>query len=117
MTRNHKLTLESPTQTSTPSMISKFQQTIELKKTVKIKEEVISKQFEKYPCFHCDKEIVSHLQSLEHRIICHGATDTPSLFSFPVRPRPLLFKCGICGLVASYKEVIVTHKKREHENE
>ena len=64
MKRNHKLTLESPTQTSTPSMISKFQQTIEIKKTVKNKEEEISDKFEKYPCLYCDKEIVSWLQAL-----------------------------------------------------
>ena len=114
MKRNHKLTLESPTQTSTPSMISKFQQTIEIKKTVENKEEEMSDKFEKYPCFYCDKEIVSRLQAIEHRIDCHGATDTPSMFSFPVRLKPMLFKCILCGLVASCETDIVEHKKSMH---
>ena len=74
-------------------------------------------EYEKYKCFYCEKVIETEQHLLEHRESCHGATDTPSLFSFPVRPRPLLFKCGICGLVASYKEVIVTHKKRKHKNQ
>ena len=57
-----------------------------------------SKVYEQYSCFYCNKEIASEHHLLEHRVICHGATDTPSLFSFPVRLRPLLYKCVICGL-------------------
>ena len=74
-------------------------------------------EFEKHKCFYCEKEIKTELHLLEHRESCQGAGGTPSLFSFPVRPKPLLFKSGICGLVASYKEDIVTHKKHEHDNQ
>ena len=70
-------------------------------------EETVELEFEKYPCFYCDREIASELEALEHRVICHGATDTPSMFSFPVRLRPMLFKCVLCGLVASCKVDIV----------
>jgi hypothetical protein len=74
----------------------------------------VSKEYEKYACFYCEKEIASEQNLIEHRVTCHGATETPNLFSFPVRPRPLLFKCIICGLVASSKAEIVNHKKSVH---
>ena len=72
------------------------------------------KEFEKYPCFYCVKDITSELQALEHRVECHGATDTPSLFSFPVRQSPMLFKCVLCGLGSSCETDIVDHKKSVH---
>ena len=71
-------------------------------------------EFEKYSCFYCEKEIRSEEQLLEHIITCHGATDSPSLFSFPGRPVPLLYKCGVCGLVGSCKEDILNHKRSVH---
>jgi chromosome segregation ATPase len=77
----------------------------------------MSKEYEKYSCFYCEKEIKSEVLLEEHRITCHGATDNPSLFSFPVRSVPHLFKCGICGLVGICKEDIINHKKSVHENQ
>ena len=67
--------------------------------------------YEKYICFYCEKEIVSEVHLKEHRVNCHGATETPSLFSFTVRS---LYKCVICGLVALCKEDMVNHKKSVH---
>ena len=40
----------------------------------------VKKELEKYPCFYCDKDITSELQALEHRVTCHGATDTQACF-------------------------------------
>ena len=77
----------------------------------------MSKEYEEYSCFYCEKKITSELYLLEHRITCHGATENPSLFSFPIRPMPLLYKCSVCGLVASTKEDIVNHKKSVHANQ
>ena len=77
----------------------------------------MSIESEKYSCFYCEKEIRSEVHLVEHRIACQGATDNPSLFSFPVRSVPLLFKCGICGLVGICKEDILHHKKSVHENQ
>ena len=57
---------------------------LEINKNMRIKEEV-SKPYEKYSWFYCKKEISSELQLLEHRVICHGATENPSLFSFPIK--------------------------------
>ena len=74
----------------------------------------VKKEFENYPCFYCDKDIASELEALEHRVTCHGAADNPSLFSFPVRLSPMLFKCILCGLVASCEADIVKHKKSVH---
>ena len=76
----------------------------------------MSKEYEKYPCFYCEKEIRSEVHLIEHRVTCPGATDNPSLFSFPIRSVPLLYKCGICGLVGSCKADILYHKKIMHGN-
>ena len=40
----------------------------------------MSKEYEEYSCFYCEKKITSELYLLEHRITCHGATENPSLF-------------------------------------
>jgi hypothetical protein len=73
-------------------------------------------EYEKYSCFYCEKEITSELHLLEHGIVCLGATENPSLFSFPVRPRPLLYKCVVCGLVTCTKAEMVDLKKSVHGN-
>ena len=70
--------------------------------------------YAKYLCFYCEQEITSEQHMLEHNITCHGANDTPSLFSLPVRPKPILFQCAICGLVKSSEAEIVNHKKSIH---
>ena len=44
-------------------------------------------------CFYCEQDIVGEQHLLEHRVTCHGATESPSLFSFPIRPKALLYKC------------------------
>ena len=108
--QNHQVGMSSTFTTG----IEMYSKELVIKKNVKRKEEEVSTEFEKYPCFYCDKEIDSELEALEHRVTCHGATDTPSLFSFPVRLRPLLFKCVLCGLVASCETDIVNHKKNVH---
>ena len=52
-----------------------------------VKEKVLkSKDYENYPCFYCQKDILSEQNMLEHRIRCHGVSDKPSLFSLPIRP-------------------------------
>ena len=76
-----------------------------------LSEQDILKEYDHYLCFYCEQEITSEQQLLEHGITCHGATETPSLFSFPVRPNPILFKCAICGLVKGCEAEIVSHKK------
>ena len=79
--------------------------------------EVMSKEYEEYSCFYCELKITSELYLLEHRIRCQGATENPSMFSFTVRPMPLLYQCSLCGLVSSSKEDIMNHKKSVHENQ
>ena len=65
--------------------------------------------------FYCEKDIGGEEQLLEHRVTCHGAAESPSLFSFPIRA--LLFKCVICGLVKGCEEDIINHKKSVHGNQ
>ena len=67
--------------------------------------------------FYCEKDIGGEEQLLEHRVTCHGAAESPSLFSFPIRPMALLFKCVICGLVKGCEEDIINHKKSVHGNQ
>ena len=86
-------------------------------KTEHSEELINSKEYEKYSCFYCEKDIASEAYLLEHRVTCHGAAETPSLFSFPVRPRALLYKCAICGLVAVCEADIVNHKKSVHKSQ
>ena len=51
-----------------------------------VKEKVLkSKDYENYPCFYCQKDILSEQNMLEHRLRCHGVSDKPSLFSLPIR--------------------------------
>ena len=104
------------TQTSPTVVNNKCVQTMgfEFSSDKSIQTSEVKQKFEKYPCFYCEKDIDSDFQALEHRVTCNGATDTPSLFSFPVRLRPMLFKCVRCGLVASCEEDIVNHKKSVH---
>jgi DNA repair exonuclease SbcCD ATPase subunit len=94
--------------------IETHEKELEINKNLRIKEEV-SKPYEKYSCFYCQKEIASELQFIEHRVTCQGATENPSLFSFPIRPIPLLFKCIVCGFVSDCKRDLLNHKKRMHE--
>ena len=82
-----------------------------------LKEQDFLKEYDQYLCFYCEQEITSEQHMLEHSITCHGANDTPSLFSLPVRPKPILFKCAICGLVKSSEAEIVNHKKSIHANQ
>ena len=64
-------------------------QELNINQNVKIKEEVLKdKEYEKYPCFYCEKEITSEQHMLEHKVRCHGATEIPSLFSLPIRSWP-----------------------------
>ena len=52
-----------------------------------VREKVLkSNKYENYPCFYCQKEIVSEQNMHEHRQRCHGVSDSPSLFSLPIRP-------------------------------
>ena len=106
--RKHKQTSESETQTFMKSKISTVQQ------TVNEKTECENSEYENYSCFYCEKEITSEVPLLEHRISCHGAAETPSLFSCPVRS---LYECVICGLVASCRADMVDHKKSMHQNQ
>ena len=41
--------------------------------------------FQKYPCFYCDKVIENEELLLKHRLNYHGVSDTPRLFSLPIR--------------------------------
>jgi chromosome segregation ATPase len=99
-------TCESFVQTKSVMLVHSYVQTSD--------DEVFDVEIEKYLCFYCEQEITSEQQLLEHGITCNGATETPSLFSFPVRPNPILFKCAICGLVKSSEAEIVNHKMRVH---
>ena len=98
----HKSTSESETQTSMISKISAHQRIVE------------QNEYAKYQCFYCEKEIGSKVQLKEHRVTCQGATENPSLFSFPVRS---LYKCVICGLVTFCKADMLDHKKSVHGNQ
>ena len=71
-----------------------------------------SKEYEKYSCFYCEKDIASEAYLLEHKVTCHGAAETPSLFSFPIRSKAIPYKCFICGLVTSTREDMVNPKKK-----
>jgi predicted RNase H-like nuclease (RuvC/YqgF family) len=48
-------------------------------------DEIVTIEFQQFSCFYCDREILSELNMLEHRTLCHGVSDFPSLFSLPVR--------------------------------
>ena len=63
----------------------KNMQTENALKTDHTEELINSKEYEKYSCFYCEKDIASEAFLLEHSVACHGATEKPSLFSFPVR--------------------------------
>ena len=93
------------TQTASVDAEEKITQTCELE---------LLKEIDQYRCFYCEQEISGEQYLLDHRITCHGATEIPSLFSLPVRPTPLLYKCAICGLVKSSEEEILNHKKSVH---
>ena len=82
-----------------------------------------------YKCFYCDKEIISESYLLQHRLNCHGISETPSLFSLPVRcpPKqlslgfsctnpgvPSLSKCGSCEWTGSGGTDLEEHIKVEH---
>ena len=74
-------------------------------------------KFESYSCFYCDRKVENEVHLLEHQVTCQGATETPSLFSYAIRSRALLYECAVCGLVGSCKEEMINHKKRVHGNE
>ena len=96
---------------------SQTQETIMVDKKMEtdlIRDKQIGQVYETHQCFYCEKEIVSKKELVEHIVTCHGASETPSLFSLPVRPRAVLFKCAICGLVESFEADILNHKKRVH---
>jgi hypothetical protein len=76
-----------------------------------LSEQDILKEYDHNLCFYCEQEITSKQQLLEY-----GATETPSLFSFPVSPNPILFNCAICGLVEGCEAEIVIRKKSVHAN-
>jgi hypothetical protein len=79
-----------------------------------IRDKQIGQVYETHQCVYCEKEIVSKQELVEHIVKCHRASETPSLFSLPVRSTAVLFKCAICGLVESLKTDIPNHKKRVH---
>ena len=84
---------------------------------------------EEYKCFYCDKEIENEKHLIEHRLNCHGVSETPSLFSLPVRcpPQQLslalscinpsvypLSKCGSCGWTGCGGTDLEEHMKMAH---
>ena len=79
-----------------------------------------SKECQKYQCFYCDREIVSEKNMLDHRQICHGASEYPSLFSLPVRcpPVPVSLtqqsKCVGCGWTGQCETDLKNHMKIAH---